>query len=102
MRELMTAYFGWQSVLPHACSIVYLYDGLRLKGDETPIELELKDGDIIDAMPPQPLFSRMEEAYRVQEKLMKELEYVNAFISSSEAYKKYFAELQNQSSEGST
>ena len=47
-RRLMSAYCGRQSV--ELNSITFLFDGHRLLGEQTPDELEMKDGDEIDAM----------------------------------------------------
>ena len=44
----MSAYCGQQSV--ELNSITFLFDGHRLLGEQTPDELEMKDGDEIDAM----------------------------------------------------
>lgn len=48
LKKLMTAYCERQSVDPN--SIVFLFDGNRLRADQTPAELEMEDGDEIDAM----------------------------------------------------
>ncbi|KAK4768031.1 hypothetical protein SAY87_003172 [Trapa incisa] len=48
LRKLMNAYCDRNSVDPN--SIVFLFDGRRLRGDQTPDELEMVDGDEIDAM----------------------------------------------------
>ncbi|EFJ27988.1 hypothetical protein SELMODRAFT_171605 [Selaginella moellendorffii] len=47
-RKLMTAYCQRQSV--EADAIAFLFDGRRLRADQTPEELEMEDGDEIDAM----------------------------------------------------
>ncbi|KAL4192673.1 hypothetical protein AMTRI_Chr06g195430 [Amborella trichopoda] len=48
LRKLMTAYCDRQSV--DFNSIAFLFDGRRLRGEQTPDELEMEDGDEIDAM----------------------------------------------------
>lgn len=48
LKKLMSAYCERQSVDPN--SIVFLFDGNRLRADQTPAELEMEDGDEIDAM----------------------------------------------------
>ncbi|PIA25795.1 hypothetical protein AQUCO_10800045v1 [Aquilegia coerulea] len=48
LRKLMTAYCDRQSV--EFNSIAFLFDGRRLRADQTPDELEMEDGDEIDAM----------------------------------------------------
>ncbi|KAF9588474.1 hypothetical protein IFM89_010500 [Coptis chinensis] len=48
LRKLMTAYCDRQSV--EFNSIAFLFDGRRLRGEQTPDELEMEDGDEIDAM----------------------------------------------------
>ncbi|TYI68023.1 hypothetical protein E1A91_D08G059900v1 [Gossypium mustelinum] len=48
MRKLMNAYCDRQSV--DLNSIAFLFDGRRLRGEQTPDELEMEDGDEIDAM----------------------------------------------------
>ncbi|KAF4367502.1 hypothetical protein F8388_009119 [Cannabis sativa] len=48
LRKLMTAYCDRQSV--ELNSIAFLFDGRRLRVDQTPDELEMEDGDEIDAM----------------------------------------------------
>ncbi|KAH0468991.1 hypothetical protein IEQ34_002223 [Dendrobium chrysotoxum] len=48
LKRLMDAYCNRQS--ENANAIVFLYDGHRLRGDETPESLEMEDGDEIDAM----------------------------------------------------
>ncbi|XP_078156361.1 small ubiquitin-related modifier 2-like [Carex rostrata] len=48
LRKLMNAYCDRQSV--DFTSIAFLFDGRRLRGDQTPDELEMDDGDEIDAM----------------------------------------------------
>ncbi|KAH9607435.1 hypothetical protein KSS87_021393 [Heliosperma pusillum] len=48
LKKLMNAYCDRQSVDPN--SIAFLFDGRRLRVDQTPDELEMEDGDEIDAM----------------------------------------------------
>ncbi|XP_060180311.1 small ubiquitin-related modifier 1-like [Lycium barbarum] len=48
MRKLMTAYCDRQSVDMN--SIAFLFDGRRLRAEQTPDELEMEEGDEIDAM----------------------------------------------------
>ncbi|KAL5562115.1 hypothetical protein UlMin_031862 [Ulmus minor] len=48
LRKLMTAYCDRQSVEMN--SIAFLFDGRRLRAEQTPDELEMDDGDEIDAM----------------------------------------------------
>ncbi|KAJ9697326.1 hypothetical protein PVL29_009226 [Vitis rotundifolia] len=48
LRKLMSAYCDRQSV--ELNSIAFLFDGRRLRGEQTPDELEMEDGDEIDAM----------------------------------------------------
>ncbi|GKU86048.1 hypothetical protein SLE2022_248710 [Rubroshorea leprosula] len=48
LRKLMMAYCDRQSVDFNA--IAFLFDGRRLRGEQTPDELEMEDGDEIDAM----------------------------------------------------
>ncbi|KAJ8558252.1 hypothetical protein K7X08_005018 [Anisodus acutangulus] len=48
LRKLMTAYCDRQSV--DMKSIVFLFDGDRLGEEQTPDELEMEEGDEIDAM----------------------------------------------------
>ncbi|XP_042489919.1 small ubiquitin-related modifier 1-like [Macadamia integrifolia] len=48
LRKLMSAYCDRQSVDQN--SIAFLFDGRRLRGEQTPDELEMEDGDEIDAM----------------------------------------------------
>ncbi|KAF9613701.1 hypothetical protein IFM89_010143 [Coptis chinensis] len=48
LRKLRTAYCDRQSV--EFNSIALLFDGRRLRGEQTPDELEMEDGDEIDAM----------------------------------------------------
>ncbi|PIA38098.1 hypothetical protein AQUCO_02800028v1 [Aquilegia coerulea] len=48
LKKLMTAYCDRQSVDPN--TIVFLFDGRRLKETQTPEELDMEDGDEIDAM----------------------------------------------------
>lgn len=48
LKKLMSAYCDRQSV--DVESIAFLFDGRRLRGDQTPDELEMEDGDEIDAM----------------------------------------------------
>ncbi|GKC95967.1 small ubiquitin-related modifier 2 [Tanacetum coccineum] len=47
-KKLMNAYCDRQSV--DMSSIAFLFDGRRLRADQTPDELEMEDGDEIDAM----------------------------------------------------
>ncbi|GFY99091.1 Small ubiquitin-related modifier like [Actinidia chinensis var. chinensis] len=48
LKKLMNAYCDRQSV--EINSIAFLFDGRRLRGEQTPDELEMEDGDEIDAM----------------------------------------------------
>ncbi|PKU71583.1 Small ubiquitin-related modifier 1 [Dendrobium catenatum] len=48
LKRLMDAYCNRQSENVNA--IVFLYDGRRLRGEETPESLKMEDGDEIDAM----------------------------------------------------
>ncbi|XP_021274856.1 small ubiquitin-related modifier 1-like [Herrania umbratica] len=48
LKKLMNAYCDRQSV--ELNSIAFLFDGRRLRGEQTPDELEMEDGDEIDAM----------------------------------------------------
>ncbi|XP_019183178.1 PREDICTED: small ubiquitin-related modifier 1-like [Ipomoea nil] len=48
LKKLMNAYCVRQSV--DLNSIAFLFDGRRLRGEQTPDELEMEDGDEIDAM----------------------------------------------------
>ncbi|XP_077216610.1 small ubiquitin-related modifier 1-like [Tasmannia lanceolata] len=48
LRKLMNAYCDRQSV--DFNSIVFLFDGRRLQVEQTPDQLEMEDGDEIDAM----------------------------------------------------
>ncbi|KAK6946986.1 Rad60/SUMO-like domain [Dillenia turbinata] len=48
LKKLMNAYCDRQSV--ELNSIAFLFDGRRLRGEQTPEELEMEDGDEIDAM----------------------------------------------------
>ncbi|KAJ7961538.1 Small ubiquitin-related modifier [Quillaja saponaria] len=48
LRKLMTAYCDRQSV--DLNSIAFLFDGRRLRAEQTPDELEMEDADEIDAM----------------------------------------------------
>ncbi|XP_074310898.1 small ubiquitin-related modifier 1-like [Silene latifolia] len=48
LKKLMNAYCDRQSV--DINSIAFLFDGRRLRVDQTPDELEMEDGDEIDAM----------------------------------------------------
>uniref|UniRef100_A0A7N0TYP4 Small ubiquitin-related modifier n=1 Tax=Kalanchoe fedtschenkoi TaxID=63787 RepID=A0A7N0TYP4_KALFE len=48
LRKLMHAYCDRQSVEMN--SIAFLFDGRRLRQEQTPDELEMEDGDEIDAM----------------------------------------------------
>ncbi|XP_061363511.1 small ubiquitin-related modifier 1-like [Gastrolobium bilobum] len=47
-RKLMNAYCDRQSV--DFNSIAFLFDGRRIRGEQTPDELEMEDGDEVDAM----------------------------------------------------
>ncbi|XP_044336187.1 small ubiquitin-related modifier 1 [Triticum aestivum] len=48
LKKLMNAYCDRQSVDMKA--IAFLFDGRRLRAEQTPDELEMEDGDEIDAM----------------------------------------------------
>ncbi|ESW12631.1 hypothetical protein PHAVU_008G129000 [Phaseolus vulgaris] len=48
LKKLMNAYCDRQSV--DFSSIAFLFDGRRLRAEQTPDELEMEDGDEIDAM----------------------------------------------------
>ncbi|CAN8248296.1 unnamed protein product [Cochlearia groenlandica] len=48
MKKLMNAYCNRQSV--DFNSIAFLFDGRRLRAEQTPDELEMEEGDEIDAM----------------------------------------------------
>ena len=48
LKKLMNAYCDRQSV--DFNSIAFLFDGRRLRGEQTPDDLEMEDGDEIDAM----------------------------------------------------
>jgi len=48
LKKLMTAYCDRQSV--DLGSIAFLFDGQRLRPDQSPEELDMEDGDEIDAM----------------------------------------------------
>ncbi|XP_050204799.1 small ubiquitin-related modifier 1-like [Mercurialis annua] len=48
LKKLMNAYCDRQSVEPNA--FAFLFDGRRLRAEQTPDELEMEDGDEIDAM----------------------------------------------------
>ncbi|CAI0379377.1 unnamed protein product [Linum tenue] len=48
LKKLMGAYCDRQSV--DLNSIAFLFDGRRLRAEQTPDELEMEDGDEIDAM----------------------------------------------------
>ncbi|CAE6244146.1 unnamed protein product [Arabidopsis arenosa] len=48
LKKLMNAYCDRQSVDMN--SIAFLFDGRRLRAEQTPDELEMEDGDEIDAM----------------------------------------------------
>ncbi|KAH6768043.1 small ubiquitin-like modifier 2 [Perilla frutescens var. hirtella] len=48
LKKLMNAYCDRQSV--DITSIAFLFDGRRLRAEQTPDELEMEDGDEIDAM----------------------------------------------------
>jgi len=47
-RKLMTAYCDRQSVA--ADSVVFMFEGERLNGNQTPQEVGMEDGDSIDVM----------------------------------------------------
>ncbi|KAK7320356.1 hypothetical protein VNO77_29764 [Canavalia gladiata] len=48
LKKLMNAYCDRQSV--DINSVAFLFDGRRLRAEQTPDELEMEDGDEIDAM----------------------------------------------------
>nr|VDD32119.1 unnamed protein product [Brassica oleracea] len=48
LKKLMNAYCDRQSVDLNA--IAFLFDGRRLRAEQTPDELDMEDGDEIDAM----------------------------------------------------
>ncbi|XP_047950456.1 small ubiquitin-related modifier 1-like [Salvia hispanica] len=48
LKKLMNAYCDRQSV--EYSSIAFLFDGRRLRPEQTPDELEMEDGDEVDAM----------------------------------------------------
>ncbi|KAK6774292.1 hypothetical protein AABB24_040057 [Solanum stoloniferum] len=48
LKKLMNAYCDRQSL--DFNSIAFLFDGRRLRAEQTPDELEMEDGDEIDAM----------------------------------------------------
>ncbi|XP_075076067.1 small ubiquitin-related modifier 2-like [Nicotiana tabacum] len=48
LKKLMNAYCDRQSV--DFNSIAFLFDGRRLRAEQSPEELEMEDGDEIDAM----------------------------------------------------
>ncbi|KAA8524745.1 hypothetical protein F0562_011168 [Nyssa sinensis] len=48
LKKLMKAYCDRQSV--ELNSIAFLFDGRRIRGEQTPDELEMEDDDEIDAM----------------------------------------------------
>ncbi|KAI3681628.1 hypothetical protein L6452_36430 [Arctium lappa] len=48
LKKLMNAYCDRQSVEMN--SIAFLFDGRRLRAEQTPDELEMEEGDEIDAM----------------------------------------------------
>ncbi|XP_045786750.1 small ubiquitin-related modifier 1-like [Trifolium pratense] len=48
LKKLMNAYCDRQSV--DLNSIAFIFDGWRLRAEQTPDELEMEDGDEIDAM----------------------------------------------------
>ncbi|GFY92960.1 small ubiquitin-like modifier 1 [Actinidia rufa] len=48
LRKLMTAYCDRQSM--DVNSIVFLFDGQRIKAEQTPDQLGMEDGDEVDAM----------------------------------------------------
>lgn len=47
-RKLMTAYCDRQSVASE--SVVFLFEGERLRGEQTPQEVGMEDGDSIDVV----------------------------------------------------
>lgn len=47
-RKLMTAYCERQSVTSE--SVVFLFEGERLRGEQTPQEVGMEDGDSIDVV----------------------------------------------------
>lgn len=47
-RKLMKAYCERQSFQPE--SVVFMYDGERLRGDQTPADVDMQDQDSIDVM----------------------------------------------------
>eukprot|EP00010_Vexillifera_abyssalis_P009082 CAMPEP_0201547128 /NCGR_PEP_ID=MMETSP0173_2-20130828/3535_1 /ASSEMBLY_ACC=CAM_ASM_000268 /TAXON_ID=218659 /ORGANISM="Vexillifera sp., Strain DIVA3 564/2" /LENGTH=88 /DNA_ID=CAMNT_0047956053 /DNA_START=1567 /DNA_END=1833 /DNA_ORIENTATION=+ len=47
-QKLIDAYCERQSINPGA--IRFLYDGERIQADQTPHDLEMEDGDVIDAL----------------------------------------------------
>jgi len=48
LRKLMDAYCDRQAISPN--SIRFLYDGQRVREEQTPQELDMEDNDIIDAV----------------------------------------------------
>ncbi|KAH7843502.1 hypothetical protein Vadar_017384 [Vaccinium darrowii] len=48
LKKLIYAYCDRQSV--EFNSFAFMFDGRRLRGEQTPDELEMEDGDVIDAM----------------------------------------------------
>lgn len=48
MKKLMDAYCKKQGVMPN--SFRFLFNGERLKDDDTPLTLQMENDDIIDAM----------------------------------------------------
>ncbi|KAJ3675722.1 hypothetical protein LUZ60_004764 [Juncus effusus] len=48
LKKLMKAYCQRESL--ELNSIAFLFDGRRLRGDQSPEQLEMEDGDEIDAM----------------------------------------------------
>merc|ERR1711904_291768 len=48
LRKLMTAYCGRQG--QDVAALEFLFDGDKLRPEQTPEELEMEDGDSIDAM----------------------------------------------------
>jgi len=48
LKKLMDAYIDRQGINPN--SIRFLYDGERVRQEQTPKELEMEDNDIIDAV----------------------------------------------------
>lgn len=48
LRKLIDTYCSRQSLQPGA--VRFLYDGERIHGAQTPAELDMQDGDVIDAV----------------------------------------------------